>query len=131
VRRIVVIACSFAALLLTGSAVAAHHPGTPGAHRPPQFPHIAGNWSHAELNVTIAGVPHTLILDRGKIRSVRATSLKLVRRDGTSETIQLASSTSITLDGTPAAAVELQRGMSVQTMRIDGGPAVQVRASTH
>ena len=95
--------------------------------KPPNFPSLPGNWSHAEINVKIRGVPHTLILDRGRIMRASATQLKLRESDGNIVTIPLAPSTILTYRGAlrrrmPA----LRRGFYVETMVIDAGPAVRV-----
>ncbi len=104
--------------------------GTAAAALVPPFPRIPGTWSHAELNVTIGGVPHTLILDRGRIIQVSSTELKLRERDGSIAVIHLKQSTIVRINGFGATIYDLRRGMRAETMRIDGGAAVRVRATT-
>jgi hypothetical protein len=120
------LAALFAALSLLACAGAAA--GAGGG--PPQIPRIPGTWSHAEINVTIKRVPHTLIVDRGKIVEITNTQLTLRERDGSIVPIPLASQTIIMLDGRPAAVSNLRRRMTATTLRVDGGAAVRVRAAS-
>ena len=100
-----------AALALAGGASAAHLP--PG-------------WWHAEINFAIARVPHTLILDRGRIASVSPTSLTLREQDGSMVDVAVSSSTQVVIAGRTAAVTDLKRGEIAITRRIDGGPATNV-----
>jgi hypothetical protein len=93
----------------------------------PPFPNIPGNWSHAEINVTIAGEPHTLILDRGRIVQVSATQLTLLERTGAKVVVPLSPQAMVKIYGYPATIYMLRRLMYAWTMRIDGGPAVRIR----
>ena len=111
--------------LLAGAGTAA---GAGGG--PPQIPRIPGKWSHVELNVTIKRVPHTLIVDRGKIIQITTTTLTLREPDGETPTIDLTDQTIVTLDGRPAATFSLRRRMTAITLRVDGGAAVRVRATS-
>ena len=98
-----------------------------GGNAPPPFPILAG-FAHAEINVRIRKEPHTLILDLGRIVSVSPTEIVLVESDGSTWTVPISPATLITLNGRPALASELHRRLVVETMRIDGGAAVRVRA---
>lgn len=119
------LAASFAALsLLAGAGTAA---GAGGG--PPQIPRIPGSWSHAEINVTIRKVQHTLILDRGKIIEVTATQLILRERDGTTVTIPLTPQTFVIVGRYRASVSDLRRRMTALTLRVDGGAAVRVHAT--
>jgi hypothetical protein len=100
-----------AALALAGPAAAADLPA---------------GWWHAEINFAIARVPHTLVLDRGKIVSAAPASLTLREQDGSMVDIPVASSTQVTIAGRPAAVTDLRRGETAITRRIDGGPATNV-----
>ena len=94
----------------------------------PPFPNIPGNWSHAEINVTINGEPHTLILDRGRIVQVSATQIALLERTGPpAVVVPVNSRTIVRMYGYPATIYMLRRLMYAWTMRIDGGPAVRIR----
>jgi len=93
----------------------------------PSFPNIPGNWSHAEINVTINGKPHTLILDRGRIVQLSATQLTLLERDRTKVVEALNPQAIVRIYGYPATIYMLRLGMNAMTMRIDGGPAVRIR----
>jgi hypothetical protein len=104
--------------------------GIAGAGNVPPFPRLQGAWSHAEINVTIKHTQHTLILDRGRIVQASSFQLTLRRRDGTLVVVPLAQSTVVMLDGAPATVLELKKRMDAQTMEIDGGAAVRVRAAS-
>ena len=119
------LAVFFAALSLLACASAQ---GAGGG--PPQIPRIPGTWSHAEINVTIHKVPHTLIVDRGKIAEVTNTQLILREGAGVLQTIPLSAQTIIMLDGAPASISDLRRRMTATTLRVDGGAAVRVRAAS-
>jgi hypothetical protein len=121
-RRLAVL---FAVFSLLACAAAA---GAGGG--PPQIPRIPGTWSHAEINVTIRKVPHTLIVDRGKIAEITNTQLILREGAGVMQTIPLNGQTIITLDRSPAAVSNLRRRMTATTLRVDGGAAVRVRAAS-
>jgi hypothetical protein len=97
---------------------------------PPQIPKIPGTWSHVELNVTIKKVPHTLIVDRGKITEITTTQLTLHRQDGTTVVIPLTAQTIVTIDNRPATISSLRRRMTATTLLVDGGAAVRVRATS-
>jgi len=122
VRRLALI-CSALSLAFAGTAVAASGGGVP------PIPRVPGQWSHVEINLKIRHVPHTLILDRGRIVQASATSIT-VRELGRPVPIPLNAQTLVVIDGLAAAPTDLRRRMSVVTMRIDGGAAVRVRASS-
>jgi hypothetical protein len=120
------LAALFAILsLLACAGVAA---GAGGA--PPQIPRIPGTWSHAEINVTIRKVPHTLIVDRGKIAEITATSLTLREGAGITQVIALNPQTIVMLNRKRAMISDLRRRMTATTLRVDGGAAVRVRATS-
>jgi len=113
------------ALLATFAAVAAT---AASAAKIPPFPKIPGNWSHAEINVTINGEPHTLILDRGRIVQMSATQISILERTGPpAVVVPVNSRTIVRIYGYPATIYMLRRLMYAWTMRIDGGPAVRLR----
>jgi hypothetical protein len=93
----------------------------------PPFPNIPGNWSHAEINVTIDGEPHTLVLDRGRVVQVSATQVTLFERTGARVVVPMNAQTMVRIYGYPATIYMLRRLMFAWTMRIDGGPAVRIR----
>jgi hypothetical protein len=110
-------------LAFAGTAVAARG----GA--PPPFPHVAGAWWHVEINVTIKRVPHTLSLDRGRITQVNSAKMTLREKDGSIVVMPLSPTTIVTLANVPSTVFALKKGMNAQTMRIDNGAAVRVRAT--
>src|SRR5205823_10200193 len=87
-RRLAVALATLSLLACAGPAA--------GAGWPPQIPRIPGKWSHVELNVTIKRVPHTLIVDRGKIVQITTTSVTLREPDGETPTIALTDQTIVT-----------------------------------
>ena len=120
-RRLAVLVSILSTLAFAGPAAAA---------AVPPFPKLAGNWSHALINVTIARKAHTLVLDRGRVVQSSTSQLMIRERDGNIVVVPLSQKTIVSLDGAPSSIYSLGRGMTVQTMRIDGGPAVRVRASS-
>ena len=60
--------------------------------------------------------------------SVDPTALVLLESDGSIVTVPISPTTLIMLNGRPAIAAELHKRLIVETMRIDGGAAVRVRA---
>ncbi len=80
-------------------------------------------WSHAEVNVVIRRVPHTLSYDRGRVVSTTSSSVTIRERDGSLWTIPVASTTVIRIAGRPATIDQVKRLEQATTVRIDGGPA--------
>ena len=120
-RRVLATAALIAALCVPVASAGG------GSGAPPPFPKLAG-FTHAEINVRIRKEPHTLILDLGRLMAVDPAGLVLLESDGSVVTVPIASTTLITLNGRPAIAAQLHRRLIVETMRIDGGAAVRVRA---
>ena len=104
--------------------------GTASASLVPPFPRLAGAWSYAKINVTIRGIPHTFVLDRGRIVQASASQLTLRERDGSYVVVRLSLLTIVRVDGVLATVRDLRRRMVAETMRIDGGAAVRVRATS-
>jgi hypothetical protein len=107
---------------LAGAAMAAPQPV-------PKFPKFPAGWSHADVNVIVRHVPHTLTLDRGRIVQVSTTQLTLRERDGSMPTIPITADTIVTILGRPATILDLRRKEMVETLRVDGGPAVRLRVT--
>jgi hypothetical protein len=120
-RKLATMFALLAALAFAGVALGA------GRDPIPLFPRLPGTWSHAEINVSIRRVPHTLILDRGRILQVNATQVTLRERDGTTVVVPLSPATVVTIGVVPATTADLRKRMNAQTMRIDGGAAVRLR----
>ncbi|HZP72702.1 MAG TPA: hypothetical protein VFA97_04900 [Gaiellaceae bacterium] len=121
-RKLVALAMLVSMLGLVSGAVAGVK-----AKQPPPFPQLAGTWSHAEINVTIKKVQHTLILDRGRIIKVAPDSITLRAPDGTITQIPLTPTTIIMFRRVQVTTFALRRGLFAETMRIDGGAAVRVK----
>jgi hypothetical protein len=122
-RKLATILATLSLLAFAGSAVAAIRSAIP------PFPHLSGCWSHAEINVKIKKVPHTLILDRGRIVQVSRTQVTLRECDNTTVVVPLSQATLVVVQGVPSTVFDLTKRMNAQTMRIDGGPAVRLRAT--
>jgi hypothetical protein len=121
------LAVVLAALSLSGLAGAAVAAGVP------PFPRLPGAWSHADINVTLNRKPHTLSLDRGTITKVSGTQLTLREKTGgvvSTVVVPLSASAIVTIDGVRSTIYSLRPKLNAQTMRIDGGPAVRIRATT-
>jgi hypothetical protein len=97
-----------------------------GAARIASTPPLPPGWSHAEINVIVKGVPHTLVYDRGRVQAVSATSLTLRERDGSSQVINVSPSSQVTIDGQPASLTQVRRSEIAITLRIDGADATRV-----
>jgi hypothetical protein len=125
--RLLAVAASI--LSLAGAAAAA--PRLPAAQPGvPNFPKVPGKWSHVDINLTIRRQPHTITLDRGRIIQISTTQLTLREPDGTQPVISLTPTTIVTILGRPATIYDLRKKEQVETMRIDGGPAVRIRVTS-
>lgn len=111
------VAASTASLAFAGAAAAAGL--GPGG--------LPGGWTHAEVNVTMNHVPHTISYDRGRVQSVSGSAIALREADGSVVTIPVSGATVVTVDGRPGSLSDLRRGEIAITMRIDGGTAKRVR----
>lgn len=89
-------------------------------------PSLPPGWSHAEVNVVIRRVPHTLTYDRGRVAAVGPSSLTLRERDGSLWTIPVTSSTVVRIAGQPASIADVRRLEQATSVRVDGGPAAAV-----
>ena len=110
-----------ALLALSGTA------GAAGGSKPPPFPAMPVGFTHAEINITLAGVPHTLILDRGRIVLVGPRNMALRESDGTLVIVPLSPQTIVQPPALRFTIYDLRRGMNVDAMRIDEGAAVRIR----
>jgi hypothetical protein len=122
-RKLAVLFAALSLLACAGTAA-----GAGGA--PPQIPRIPGTWWHVELNVKIKKVPHTLIVDRGKITEITTTQLTLREGAGVTVVIPLTAQTIVTVDNKRATVSDLRRRMTATTLLVDGGAAVRVRATS-
>jgi hypothetical protein len=88
---------------------------------------LPAGWTHAEINYSVNRVPHTLVLDRGRVTAVSPAALTIREADGSSVQVALAPDTQIVVDGRPGQLSDLRRGVMAVTQRIDGGAARLVR----
>jgi hypothetical protein len=84
---------------------------------------LPAGWTHAEINYSVNHVPHTLVLDRGRVTAVSPSSLTLHEADGSSVQVALAPDTQFIVNGHPGQATDVRRGATATTQRVDGGPA--------
>ena len=121
---VVVLVLSLAASAAGATRLGAGQPGIPN------FPKLPGKWSHADINITVKKVPHTLTLDRGRIIQITTTQMTLREADGTTQVIPLTPTAIVMILGRPATIYDLRKKEQVETMRIDGGPAVRIRVTS-
>jgi len=84
---------------------------------------LPAGWTHAEINYAVNHVPHTLVLDRGKVTAASTSSLTLREADGSSVQIALVPDTQVVVNGHLGQVTDIRRGANATTQRIDGGPA--------
>ena len=84
---------------------------------------LPAGWTHAEINYSVNHVPHTLVLDRGRVTAASPSSLTIHEADGSSVQVALAPDTQVVVDGHPGQVSDIRRGATATTQRIDGGPA--------
>jgi hypothetical protein len=118
--RKTILATAAAALALAAGGTAATTSSLAGGLMP-------AGWTHAEINFSINRVPHTLVLDRGRVTAASSTSLTLLEQDGSSVDVALASTTQVNVDGRPGQLSDIRRGVTAVTQRIDGGAARSVK----
>jgi hypothetical protein len=88
---------------------------------------LPAGWMHAEINFVVNRVPHTLVLDRGRVTSASPSSITLLEQDGSSVQVTLAADTQVVVDGRPGQLSDIRRGVTAVAQRIDGGAARLVR----
>ena len=115
-------------LLVSGIAVSAALAlaGAAWAARAVAQPQLPPGWSHAEINVIVRGIPHTLVYDRGRVQAVTTSSITLRERDGSSATINVSPTSRVTIDGNPASLSQVRRFEIATTLQIDGAAATRV-----
>ena len=84
-------------------------------------------WSHAEINLILKKVPHTVIYDHGRVLNVSPSAITLREVDGSLVTLPMDGNTVIRSQGQPMAAGAIRKGMGATSIRVDGGPAVLLR----
>ena len=125
-HRLVITLTALSLLACAGTALAG------GGGNVPPIPRVSGlgQWAQVLGTAKIRGVLHTLILDHGRIIQASATSITLREIGPSTVVVPLSPQTLVVIDGLPATPGDLRRKMSVVTMRIDGGAAVRVRATS-
>ena len=84
-------------------------------------------WSHAEINLILKKVPHTVIYDHGRVLSANGDSVTVREVDGSVVTLPIDAKTIIRSQGLPMAASGIHKGMGATSIRVDGGAAVLLR----
>jgi hypothetical protein len=112
---------TIAAAALAGLALAGIAAAAPLESLPP-------GWSHAEINVTVNGRSHTIILDRGRVQSTSSSTIVLRERDGSIVSVPVSPATKVRVNGQPASLSAIQPGFTATTRRVDGGAARLVQA---
>jgi len=113
-------------LLAAGLATALTLAGTSGAAKLAAVPRLPPGWSHAEINVVVKHVPHTLIYDHGRVVAVTPTSITLREPDGSVQVIGVSAASQVTIDGQPGSVAQIRRLEMATTLRVDGGDATRV-----
>jgi hypothetical protein len=92
--------------------------------------YFASGFVRAEV-VTMAGrVEHDYRIDEGRVVAVRQTSIDLLERDGTRQTIAIGTQTVISGVGPLSSLGRVARGIRVVALRDGNGAAQQIRPST-
>jgi hypothetical protein len=113
-------------LAAAGAALALAAPGSPASIQ--GLGRLPAGWTHAEINVTIRRVPHTLVVNRGLVQALDADSLTLREADGSVVDVPVDSSTQFVINGQPGSLTGLRVGATALTEQLDGGPAQLVQA---
>jgi hypothetical protein len=120
-----------ALVVLAASAVSLAGPSAPpGSARDLALSYFTNGFVRAEV-VTFAGrVEHDFRLDEGRVVAVRATSIDLLERDGTRQTIAINGQTLIAGVGRLFSPGSVVRGTRVAILRDGNGAAQQIRPSS-
>lgn len=117
-----------ATAVLAGAASSSAQPTSPPTFaRDLAQTYFAAGFTRAEVVSIVGRTEHDFRIDEGRIVAVRPSSVDLLERDGTRQTIPLAAQAQ-----SPARAFGpsvLVRGARVVTVRDNGAPAAQVRPS--
>ncbi|CAB4686913.1 MAG: hypothetical protein F2663_02070 [Actinobacteria bacterium] len=84
-------------------------------------------WSHAEINLLLKKVPHTVIYDHGRVVSAGNGALTLREVDGSVVTLPIDGKTIIRFQGQPVPPSGIRKGMGATSIRVDGGATVLLR----
>ena len=128
VRRRWVIGGIVAALLAVGVAAALAASSAPPGPNLDLGTLVGPRMARAEVIVVLGGAVHDIRVDQGRLRGPAATSLNLLERDGTLQTVPVAANARVTLNGAPSSLAALRRGMNVIAIRDGDAPASIVRA---
>ena len=114
-------------LAAVAAALAALAPGAWAAL--PNLGQLPAGWTHADINVTIGRVPHTLVVNRGVVQAASSSSLTLREADGSVVVVPVDASTQFVVNGQPGSVTSLRPGATATTEQIDGEPAARVSAT--
>jgi hypothetical protein len=123
---LVTVAVTIAALVASAAGIASRS-APPGAARDLALAFFAPGLTRAEVVTIVGRVEHDYRIDEGRIVAVRPNAIDLLERDGTRQTIPLASPGQT--PGRVFGPTVFVRGTRVVTLRENGGPATQIRPS--
>jgi hypothetical protein len=86
--------------------------------------------ARAEVIVVTDGVVHDFRVDQGRLRGIGADGLLIAERDGTRQTVPVAPTARVTLNGAPSSLAALRPGMHVLAVRDGDASASIVKART-
>jgi hypothetical protein len=110
-----------------GVALVLAGPATPSSF--PGLGSLPNGWTHAEINVTVGGTPHTLVLNTGRVQDASASSLTLREADGSVVVVPVSPSTQVVVNGQPGSIASVVPGALAMTLQVDGNPAQRVQAN--
>jgi len=126
---LVAVAAAAVVALLASAASLATPSAPPGSARDLALTYFTNGFVRAEV-VTFAGrVEHDYRIDEGRVVAVRATSIDLLERDGTRQTIAINGQTLIAGVGRLFSPGSVARGSRVVAFRDGNGAAQQIRPS--
>lgn len=124
-RRWVIAAALAAGLVAVATGLAASS-AKPGEKSLADF--FGPRMARAEVILVVGNTVHDYRIDQGRVVSVRPGMVELLERDGSRQMVPVAPDARITINGAPAAAEQVQRGMFAITVRDGSAPAELVRA---
>jgi hypothetical protein len=128
-RMLVAVAAAAVAVLAVSAASLAAPSAPPGSARDLALSYFTGNFVRAEVVTFTGRVEHDYRLDEGRVMAVRPTSIDLLERDGTRQTIPISGQTLIAGVGRLFSPGSVVRGTRVVALRDGSGAAQQIRPS--
>jgi hypothetical protein len=127
---LVAVAAAGAVVLVASAASLASPNAPPGSARDLSLTYFATGFVRAEV-VTFQGhVEHDYRIDEGRVLAVKTSSIDLLERDGTRQTIAINGQTLIAGVGRLFSRSTINRGLRVVVLRDGNGAAQQIRPSS-